>query len=208
METYRGPGRVLELTAPTGGVVSGTAYLIGSLVVIALKSVAQTLKFPGLVKGIVDLPKVVEEGWSEGLKLYWDDSEGKVTATSEGNTLIGVAVPPIVPFTVVITSDALAADLAIDGLSIQVLDYATLASGAPVITVSINGVETELVEGTDWTAETSDEVTASNIATAIGALTGVEASAVGDTVTVVAATGVAAGSSATGRVRLDGVVRA
>jgi predicted RecA/RadA family phage recombinase len=208
MKTYKQPGTVLTLTAPTGGVVSGTAYLIGTLVVIATKTVAETLPFEALVVGVVDVPKAVEEGWTEGLKIYWDDTAKEFTATVGANTLVGVAVQPIVPLEVTIVSDALAADLLIAGLTIQVLDYATLAAGAPTITVTIDGVETVLTEGTEWVAETSDEVTATNIAAAIDALTGVASAApAGDTVTVVPATGMKASDASIGRVRLDGATR-
>ena len=209
MKTYKQPGTVLTLTAPTGGVVSGTAYLVGGVIVIATETVAQTLPFAALVVGVVDVPKNADEAWTEGKKIYWDVADANFTddADTGTNQLVGVAVQPIVPLAVTLASDALAADLLIAGLTIQVLDYVTLAAGAPVITVTINGVDTELVEGTDWTAETSDDVTATNIAAAIGALAGVDAAAVTDTVTVTPSTGITAASAAVGRVRLDGATR-
>lgn len=211
MKTYSQPGEILTLTAPSGGVVSGTAYLIGTLVVIATETVAQTLSFAALVCGVVDVPKVADEGWTEGLKLYWDDSAKKFTATASTNTLVGVAVQPIIPLSVTLASTALAADLAIDNdaLTIQVLDYATLAGGTPpTITVTIDGTAHVLTEGTDWTAETDDETTAINIAAAIAALTGVNCAAPStDTLTVIPATGSHASAAAVGRVRLDGACR-
>lgn len=210
METFDRSGKTLTLTAPTGGVVSGTAYLIGSLLVIATQTVAQTLPFTALVVGVVTVPKVADEAWTEGLKIYFDESEGKFTLDSDtgANPLVGVAVPPIVALPVTLASTALAADLAIVGLTLQVLDYATLAGGTPpTVTVTINGTAHVLTEGTEWTAETSDEVTATNLAAAIDALTGVDAAAVGDTVTVTPSTGITAASAATGRVRLDGAAR-
>jgi hypothetical protein len=144
------------------------------------------------------------------MKVYFDESEGKFTLDPDTatNPLVGVAIQPIIPLAVTIASTALAADLLISGLTLQVLDYATLAGGTPpTITVTINGTPTVLTEGTEWTAETSDEVTATNIATAIAALTGLDAAAVTDTVTVTPSTGITAASAATGRVRLDGAAR-
>jgi predicted RecA/RadA family phage recombinase len=210
MNNYKQGGGVLTLTAPSGGVVSGTAYLIGTLVVIATETVAQTLPFAALAVGVVDVPKVADEPWTEGMKVYFDESEGKFTLDPDTatNPLVGVAIQPIIPLAVTIASTALAADLLISGLTLQVLDYATLAGGTPpTITVTINGTPTVLTEGTEWTAETSDEVTATNIATAIAALTGLDAAAVTDTVTVTPSTGITAASAATGRVRLDGAAR-
>src|SRR6186713_1161452 len=92
MENFSQPGQVVTLTAPTGGVVSGLPYKIGSLVVIATKDVAETLPFEALVEGVVDVPKVGDEIWTEGLKIYYDASPSGFTSSSGGNTLVGVAV--------------------------------------------------------------------------------------------------------------------
>jgi predicted RecA/RadA family phage recombinase len=91
MKTFRQAGDVLELTAPTDGVVSGTAYLIGSLVVVALVTVAETLSFAGMVTGVAEVAKVSAQAWTEGAKIYWDDTAKKFTTTSSANTLVGVA---------------------------------------------------------------------------------------------------------------------
>jgi predicted RecA/RadA family phage recombinase len=91
MENYSSPGEVVTLTAPTGGVVSGTAYLIGSLVVVALVTAAETVKFAALARGVVEHAKVSAQAWTEGVKLYWDDTAKNFTTTAGGNTLVGVA---------------------------------------------------------------------------------------------------------------------
>jgi len=101
MKTYKQGGGVLTLTAPSGGVVSGSAYLIGTLLVIATKTVAQTLPFPALAIGVVDVPKVADEVWTEGLKIYWDDTAKKFTLDDDtgANPLVGVAISPIITAT-------------------------------------------------------------------------------------------------------------
>jgi predicted RecA/RadA family phage recombinase len=99
MQNYVAPGEVLTLTTPGGGVVSGTAYKIGSLVVIATITVTAaqvtadaTIKFTGLVCGVVEHAKVSAQEWTEGVKLYWDNSAHLfTTSTGGGNTLVGVA---------------------------------------------------------------------------------------------------------------------
>jgi predicted RecA/RadA family phage recombinase len=206
MKTAIESGDVLTLAAPSGGVVSGSAYLIGSLIVVATETVAQTLPFVGLVVGVVDLPKVAEEGWVQGEKLYWDVSPAGLTKISSGNTLVGVAVDPVAAVVALATS-ALAADLAISGFTLTVLDFAQLDSDNATVTVTINGVATVLTEEVEWNAATSNDATATSLASAINALTGVTATATTNVVTVVPATGVAATSLATGRVRLDGAAR-
>lgn len=70
-----------------------------------------------------------------------------------------------------------------------VVDY-TLLSGA---TVTVDG--TTLTEGVDWTAATSNDATATSLASAIDALGTVSASATTNAVTVTAATAGAAGNS-------------
>ncbi len=216
MDNFVSSGEVLPFTAPGGGVVSGTPYLIDSILVIACQSAAAAASFEGQIVGAFDLPKEVSEAWTEGLKLYWDDSAKEITLSSGGNTLIGAAVQPIETAVVVLSHDSLEADLVTGtppALTLQVLDYAQLATDDTVVTVTINGVAFTAIEGTDWTSETSDDVAATNLAAAIDAMDGVSASAATDTVTVVPATGVKASSgviatvAALGRVRLDGVVR-
>ena len=69
MKTFKSEGKVLELTAPGGGVVSDTPYLIGSLVVIATVTAAAGAKFSALVVGVATVPKATGQTWSEGEKL-------------------------------------------------------------------------------------------------------------------------------------------
>jgi predicted RecA/RadA family phage recombinase len=38
-----------------------------------------------------DLAKVSAQAWTEGAKIYWDDTAKNFTTTSGGNTLAGVA---------------------------------------------------------------------------------------------------------------------
>ena len=88
---YDSPGEYLELTAPTGGVVSGGAYLIGSYVIIATVDAAQTEKFVGALTGVWKLPKVSAQAWTEGVKIYWDDTAELFTTTVGTNVLVGAA---------------------------------------------------------------------------------------------------------------------
>lgn len=96
MENFFQPGNVVPLTAPSGGVVSGTPVSIGSLVVIPAVSAAEGAKFSAKVTGVFEVPKVTggSTAWTEGLKIYWDASAGKCTKTvvsDPGDALVGVA---------------------------------------------------------------------------------------------------------------------
>jgi predicted RecA/RadA family phage recombinase len=88
-------GDILTFTAPTGGVVSGTAYLIGGILCVAMATVAETLEFEGRVSGVFTLPKANSQAWTEGQKIYWDDSAKVCTNVATAGQLIGVAAAEV-----------------------------------------------------------------------------------------------------------------
>lgn len=100
MDNYVQPGEVVTLTPPVGGVVSGTPYQIGQILVIATKTVtaAEALAgatFEGLRYGVVTGPKTDSQAWTEGALIYWDDTEGEFTTTAAGNLLVGYAAEAV-----------------------------------------------------------------------------------------------------------------
>lgn len=88
---YVQEGDVLTLTAPVGGVVSGSSYLIGTLFVVALGTAAEGAQFEGAVEGVFVLPKTSGQAWTEGQKVFWDDSNHRADSASTVGQLIGVA---------------------------------------------------------------------------------------------------------------------
>lgn len=84
-------GKQLTFTAPSGGVVSGTAYKIGSVIVVAAISADAGAQFTGEAQGVFTLPKATGAAWTEGEKLYWDDTAKDFTGTSTSNTACGYA---------------------------------------------------------------------------------------------------------------------
>lgn len=92
MNNFIQPGYVVTLTAPSGGVTSGTGYKIGQLFVVAANDAAEGDPFEGQTIGVFTLPKTTGQSWAEGALLYWDDSADKATTTATGNLLIGSAV--------------------------------------------------------------------------------------------------------------------
>jgi predicted RecA/RadA family phage recombinase len=91
MNNYLQPGNVVTLTAPAGGVTSGTGYKIGQLFVVATNDADATDPFEGMTTGVFTLPKTTGTAWTEGALLYWDDSTDKATTVAAGNLLIGCA---------------------------------------------------------------------------------------------------------------------
>lgn len=69
-KNYVQDGNVLQLTAPTGGVVSGGIYAIGTLVVIALATAAKDEKFAAATNGVWTVPSTagLTAGAAVGLK--------------------------------------------------------------------------------------------------------------------------------------------
>lgn len=90
MRNYKQDGVALDLVAPTGGVVSGNVYKIGSLIVVAAADAAQGATFVGYRLGVYTLPKATG-AWTQGALLYWDDTAKNVTTTATSNSKIGVA---------------------------------------------------------------------------------------------------------------------
>lgn len=91
MRNYRHPGEVLTFTAPSGGVVSGNGYLIGNTFVVAAIDAAVGTKFTGQTKGVVNLPKLSTDVVAEGVSLYWDSGNARLTVTATNNTYAGTA---------------------------------------------------------------------------------------------------------------------
>lgn len=85
-------GNILDLTAPSGGVISGSFYKIGSLFGVAKSDAVEGVEFPLQRIGVWSVPKATGAAWAEGDALYWDDAAKKFTKTSGGNTLVGAAV--------------------------------------------------------------------------------------------------------------------
>ena len=83
-------GSILTFLAPSGGVVSGTGYLIGGTFGVANSTAAEGKPFALSLSGVWTLPKAATVTPAPGALLYWDNTAKNVTTTSAGNTLIGV----------------------------------------------------------------------------------------------------------------------
>ena len=91
MKNLVSEGKVLRLTAPSGGVTSGNLYIIGALAVVAAITAAETLSFDGYAEGVFSLPKTSAQAWTEGQKIYWDAGNSRCDSDPEVGKLIGVA---------------------------------------------------------------------------------------------------------------------
>lgn len=119
MKNYVNEGEILQLTAPYA-VASGAGALVGSIFGVALDAVANGAVGRFLVAGVVTLTKEGAgsgQAWTEGLKIYWDNTNKRATITSAGNSLIGVALKDPVTGILPITT-AVLGTVRLNGISI------------------------------------------------------------------------------------------
>lgn len=89
MKNFVQPGHVIDVIAPTGGVVSGVPFLLGVILCVPQMTAAQTELVACAVNGVFDLPKATGVTPAAGGLAYWDDTAKKVTTASASNTLVG-----------------------------------------------------------------------------------------------------------------------
>lgn len=186
MNNYKKPGDTMTFTAPGGGVVSGTAYLIGALLVVAASTVAATLPFEGVVEGVFTLPKTTGTAWTEGEALYWDNSTKKLTTVSTGNTAVGVAAA------VAASGDA-TGDVRLEGTRIGANGVQSIVLGttAPdgisgTLFASTDGTKTGVVPNGSYVGQPLRVVQSAVANTPVGTLTGLFANQAGTAKTTIA----------------------
>ncbi len=91
MRNFVQPGKVLTLTAPAGGVESGSGYQIGQIFTVAADDAAAGAPFEAQTEGVFELPKLSAQAWGEGALVYWDAANDRCTTVATGNLLIGCA---------------------------------------------------------------------------------------------------------------------
>ena len=84
-------GKVLPFTTPSGGVVSGQAKLFGALLGVAVADYAETVVGQYAVRGVFSITKLTTDVISEGVSLFWDNTNARLTVTASGNTKVGYA---------------------------------------------------------------------------------------------------------------------
>lgn len=92
MNNFIKPGLTMTFTAPGGGVVAGALVRIGTLLVVALSTVAAGLPFEGATTGVFLLPKIAGVAWAEGAILYHDSAANNIGTVVSATTMrVGVA---------------------------------------------------------------------------------------------------------------------
>lgn len=136
MNNFRNQGNIVTLTAPAGGVTSGSVYLIGGFLVVAAVTAAAGASFAGAITGVVTLAKNNGETWTEGQPVYWDFTNSWGTTSPTAGLPIGA-----VATTGGVGSTVLTADVRLNGVALtgrvfnvrQHLAIATVNAGATLI---------------------------------------------------------------------------
>lgn len=91
MNNFKQKGDVLTFAAPYA-VASGAGFLVGSIFAVATNAAASGASVEGLTEGVVELTALSTDTTTVGAKVYWDNTNKRITTTSAGNTLVGVAM--------------------------------------------------------------------------------------------------------------------
>lgn len=91
MKNYVQKGDTIALTAPYA-VTSGAGLLVGSIFGVAETAAALGATVEAALVGVFDLAKATGAAWTQGQKIYWDDTAKVCTGTVGTNKLVGVAV--------------------------------------------------------------------------------------------------------------------
>jgi predicted RecA/RadA family phage recombinase len=87
-DAYRGPGCVLDLTAPYA-VDGGEGALVGGIFGVATGDIASGDVGPFATEGEFELTAKTSQAWSVGDSLYWDNSAKEVTTDASKGPKIG-----------------------------------------------------------------------------------------------------------------------
>ena len=92
MRNFIQPGDSLAVAVPyAGGVTSGQGVLVGALFGVAAVDAAQNAVIEAATAGVFDLTKEPALAISAGARVFWDNTNRRVTTTATGNFCIGLA---------------------------------------------------------------------------------------------------------------------
>jgi predicted RecA/RadA family phage recombinase len=92
MRNFVQPGDSLTVAVPyAGGVTAGQGVLVGALFGVAASDGAQSATIEVQTAGVFDLTKQPSLAITAGARVFWDDTNRRVTITATGNFSIGIA---------------------------------------------------------------------------------------------------------------------
>jgi predicted RecA/RadA family phage recombinase len=103
MRNFIQPGNSLAIAVPyAGGVTAGQGVLVGALFGVAATDGAQNVTIEAQTQGVFDITKEPALAITAGTRVFWDNTNRRITTTVTGNFQVGIA-----------TQAALAADITV-----------------------------------------------------------------------------------------------
>lgn len=90
MRNFIAIGNTITVLAAAAA-TSGDGVLVGALFGVAAHNAAVGDELVVNVTGVYELPKTPSQAWTQGQKVYWDNTNKRATSGATDNTLIGVA---------------------------------------------------------------------------------------------------------------------
>ena len=90
MKTFVQRGESLAVTAPYA-VTSGQGVLVGALFGIAAFDGAQNTTIEAQTQGVFDITKQPALAITAGARVFWDDTNRRITTTATSNFQVGIA---------------------------------------------------------------------------------------------------------------------
>ncbi|HYD79839.1 MAG TPA: capsid cement protein [Paucimonas sp.] len=90
MKNFIKSGCTVTLTAPYD-VTSGDGFQVGAIFAVAAYTAASGADVEGCREGVVTLKKTSAQAWTQGQKIYWDNSNKRCDSDSTVGMLIGTA---------------------------------------------------------------------------------------------------------------------
>ncbi len=92
MRNFIQPGHSLAVAVPyAGGVTAGQGVLVGALFGIAAIDGIQNATIEVATQGVFDVTKQPSLAITAGARVFWDDTNRRVTTTAAGNFQVGIA---------------------------------------------------------------------------------------------------------------------
>ena len=93
MKNFVQPGDSLAMAVPyAAGVTAGQGMLVGALFGVAAVDGVQNAVIEGATAGVFDLTKQPSLAITAGARVFWDDTNRRITTTATSNYQVGIAV--------------------------------------------------------------------------------------------------------------------
>ncbi|SFL12581.1 DUF2190 family protein [Falsiroseomonas stagni] len=92
MRNYVQPGNSLAIAVPyAGGILSGQGVLVGALFGVATVDGGQNAIIEAATQGVFDITKEPALAITAGARVFWDNTNRRITTTATGNFQVGIA---------------------------------------------------------------------------------------------------------------------